>query len=188
MDLGSNSFHLLVADAHPDGSFEPLARDKEMLRLGSVVAKNGVVGEEAAAAAVETVARFKALAVSLGADEIVACATSALREARDSLTVVDRIEDVTGVKVRVISGKDEARLIFDAVRTSVVIDPAPALAMDLGGGRPQARCRPTDRFARKERPSFRLRPQAGDRGGDEPHPPSAAAVHLGCRGACGRRK
>ena len=38
LDLGSNSFHLLVADAHPDGTFEPLARDKEMLRLGSVVA------------------------------------------------------------------------------------------------------------------------------------------------------
>jgi exopolyphosphatase/guanosine-5'-triphosphate,3'-diphosphate pyrophosphatase len=134
MDLGSNSFHLLVADAHPDGSFEPLARDKEMLRLGSVVAKNGAVGDEAAAAAVETVARFKALAVSLNADEIVACATSALREARDSLAVVDRIEEQTGVKVRVISGKEEARLIFDAVRTSVVIDPGPGLAMDLGGG------------------------------------------------------
>lgn len=134
MDLGSNSFHLLVADAHPDGSFEPLARDKEMLRLGSVVARTGELGEEAAAAAVEAVARFKALASSLGADEIVACATSALREARDSFAVVDRIEDETGVKVRVISGKDEARLIFDAVRTSVVIDPGPALALDLGGG------------------------------------------------------
>jgi exopolyphosphatase/guanosine-5'-triphosphate,3'-diphosphate pyrophosphatase len=134
MDLGSNSFHLLVADAHPDGTFEPLARDKEMLRLGSVVAKNGAVGKEAAEAALDTVARFKALAVSLGAEEIVACATSAIREARDSLEVVDRIEDLTGVKVRVISGKEEARLIFDAVRTSVVIDPGPALAMDLGGG------------------------------------------------------
>ncbi|HEX6394325.1 MAG TPA: Ppx/GppA phosphatase family protein [Acidimicrobiales bacterium] len=134
MDLGSNSFHLLVADAHPDGTFEPLARDKEMLRLGSVVARNGEVGEEAGAAAVETIARFKALAVSLGADEIVACATSALREAGDSLAVVDRIEEETGVKVKVISGKDEARLVFDAVRTSVVIDPGPALAMDLGGG------------------------------------------------------
>ena len=134
MDLGSNSFHLLVADAHPDGSFEPLAREKEMLRLGSTVARTGAIGAEAAAAAVETVARFKELAVSLGAEEIVACATSALREARDSLAVVDRIEDEAGVKVRVISGKDEARLIFDAVRTSVVIDPGPALALDLGGG------------------------------------------------------
>ncbi len=134
MDLGSNSFHLLVADARVDGSFEPLARDKEMLRLGSTVARTGEIGYAEATAAVETVARFKDLALSLGAEEIVACATSALREARDSLAVVDRIEAEAGVKVRVISGKEEARLIFDAVRTSVVIDPGPALAMDLGGG------------------------------------------------------
>ena len=134
MDLGSNSFHLLIADARPDGTFEPLVRDKEMLRLGTTVARTGEVGDEAAAGAVETVARFKALADSMGADEVVACATAALREARDSLAVVDRIEEATGVKVRVISGKEEARLIFDAIRTSVVIDPAPALGMDLGGG------------------------------------------------------
>jgi exopolyphosphatase/guanosine-5'-triphosphate,3'-diphosphate pyrophosphatase len=134
LDLGSNSFHLLVADAHPDGTFEPLARDKEMLRLGSVVAATGEVGESAAAAAVDVVRRFRALAESLGADEVVAYATAALREARDSTAVVDRIEAETGIKVRVISGREEAALIFRAVRASVVIEPGPALALDLGGG------------------------------------------------------
>jgi exopolyphosphatase/guanosine-5'-triphosphate,3'-diphosphate pyrophosphatase len=134
LDLGSNSFHLLVADAHPDGTFEPLARDKEMLRLGSVVAATGQVGDTAAEAAIETVRRFRALAESLRAEEIVACATAALREARDSAAVVDRIETATGIKVRVINGREEARLIFGAIRASVVIDPGPALAMDLGGG------------------------------------------------------
>jgi exopolyphosphatase/guanosine-5'-triphosphate,3'-diphosphate pyrophosphatase len=134
LDLGSNSFHLLVADAHPDGTFEPLARDKEMLRLGSVVAATGEVGETAATAAVDVVARFRALAESLDAEELVACGTAALRDARDSAAVVDRIESETGVKVRVISGREEARLIFGAVRASVVIDPGPALALDLGGG------------------------------------------------------
>jgi len=134
LDLGSNSFHLLVADAHPDGTFEPLARDKEMLRLGSVVAATGEIGEAAAGGAVDAVRRFRALAESLGAEEIVACATAAFREARDSAAVVDRIESDTGVKVRVISGKEEARLIFGAVRASVVIEPGPALALDLGGG------------------------------------------------------
>jgi exopolyphosphatase/guanosine-5'-triphosphate,3'-diphosphate pyrophosphatase len=134
MDLGSNSFHLLVADVHPDGTFDPLARDKEMLRLGSVVAATGEVGEAAARAAVEVVRRFRALADSLGVEEVVACATAAFREARDSASVVDRVEAETGVKVRVISGKEEARLIFGAVRASVVIAPSPALALDLGGG------------------------------------------------------
>ncbi len=133
-DLGSNSFHLLVADAHRDGTFEPVVTDKEMLRLGSSVAATGEIGKEGADAAVEVIRRFRAMAESQQSDEIVVCATAAFREARDSLAVVDRIESETGIKVRVISGKEEARLIFDAVRTSVVIDPGPALALDLGGG------------------------------------------------------
>jgi exopolyphosphatase/guanosine-5'-triphosphate,3'-diphosphate pyrophosphatase len=134
LDLGSNSFHLLVADAHPDGSFEAVLQDKEMLRLGSRVASTGLIGDEGADAAVGVVRRFKAMADSQQADEIVACATAAFREAEDSLAVVDRIEAETGVKVKVISGREEARLIFDAVRASVLIDPAPALCLDLGGG------------------------------------------------------
>jgi exopolyphosphatase/guanosine-5'-triphosphate,3'-diphosphate pyrophosphatase len=133
-DLGSNSFHLLIADAHPDGTFEPLATDKEMLRLGSAVAATGEIGKIGALGAVDVVRRFRAMAASKGADEIVACATAAFREGADSLAVVDRIEAETGVKVRVISGREEARLIFDAVRASVVMDPGPALALDLGGG------------------------------------------------------
>lgn len=134
LDLGSNSFHLLVADAHPDGTFEPVVTDKEMLRLGSAVVATGEIGKHHADAAIEVIRRFRAMAESQQADEIVVCATAAFREARDSLSVVDRIEADAGVKVRVISGREEARLIFDAVRTSVVIDPGPALALDLGGG------------------------------------------------------
>jgi exopolyphosphatase/guanosine-5'-triphosphate,3'-diphosphate pyrophosphatase len=134
LDLGSNSFHLLVADAHPDGTFEPLVREKETLRLADVVAAQGRIGKSGTARAVEVVSRFRALAESVGAEEIVADATSALREADDSAAVVDRIESETGVRVNVISGTEEARLIFAAVRASVVIDPGPALAVDVGGG------------------------------------------------------
>lgn len=134
LDLGSNSFHLLVADAHPDGTFEPLLAEKEILRLADIVAQQGRIGPEAASRAVEVIARFKALAESVGAREIVACATSAFRDALDSAEVVDRIEGEAGARVNVISGKEEARLIFSAVRASVVIDPEPALALDLGGG------------------------------------------------------
>jgi exopolyphosphatase/guanosine-5'-triphosphate,3'-diphosphate pyrophosphatase len=134
IDLGSNSFHLLVAEVRPDGSFEPVFRDKEMLRLGTRVAATGSIGEAATGEAIAVIRRFKSLADSLGASEIVACATAALREALDSTMVVDRIEADTGVRVRVINGREEARLIFEAVRTSVVIEPGPALALDLGGG------------------------------------------------------
>ena len=134
IDLGSNSVHLLVVDARPDGTFQSLCQDKEMLRLGDVVSRTGRVTDAAVDALLETIRRFAALANANGADEVVARATAALRDADNGAAVVDRILDATGVGVEVISGVDEARLIFGAVRSSVVIDPTPALCLDLGGG------------------------------------------------------
>ena len=134
LDLGSNSFHLLVADAHPDGSFDRLFREKEMLRLGDVVARHGRLTDEACEQAVDAVRRFRALAEGAGAEEFVACATSAIREADNGADLVARLAAETGVRVRVISGLEEAELIFRAVQASVLIDPGPALCLDLGGG------------------------------------------------------
>ena len=88
----------------------------------------------AADQAVATVRRFRLLADAAGADEILAKATSAIRRAANGGELVDRIRAETGVHVEVISGLEEARLIFGAVRASVVLDPAPALCFDLGGG------------------------------------------------------
>ena len=134
MDLGTNSFHLLVADVHPDGHIDPIVREKEMLRLGDVVSRHGHIPPTAADQAVATVRRFRMLAEAASTDEILARATSAIRRATNGADVVDRIEEETGVQVDVISGHEEARLIFGAVRASVVLDPAPALCFDLGGG------------------------------------------------------
>jgi len=134
LDLGSNSFHLLVADVHADGTIAPIVRDKEMLRLGEVVAKHGHIPPAEMDRAVATVRRFRLLAESAGANELHACATSATRIAANGDELVDRIEDEAGVHVKVISGLDEAHLIFTAIRSSVVLDPPPALAIDIGGG------------------------------------------------------
>jgi exopolyphosphatase / guanosine-5'-triphosphate,3'-diphosphate pyrophosphatase len=134
LDLGTNSFHLLIADVHPDGSFTPLAREKEMLRLGDSVSREGRIPPAAADLAVATVRRMKMLAEAADATEIVACATSAIRLAANGDELVDRIERETGVKVDVINGLTEARLIFGAIRASILLEPAPALCFDLGGG------------------------------------------------------
>jgi exopolyphosphatase/guanosine-5'-triphosphate,3'-diphosphate pyrophosphatase len=134
LDLGSNSFHLLVADVHADGTFVPLVREKEMLRLGDAVARDGQVPEAMAEAAIATVRRFRKLADAAGASESLACATSAIRTASNGDELVDRIEAEAGISVEVIDGLEEARLIFAAVRASVVLEPAPALCFDLGGG------------------------------------------------------
>jgi exopolyphosphatase/guanosine-5'-triphosphate,3'-diphosphate pyrophosphatase len=134
LDLGSNSFHLLVADVHPDGTFEPVTREKEMLRLGDEVSRYGRITDGAIEHAVDAVRRFKRIADADGAVDVVAKATSAIRSAENGSDVVDRIEEETGVDVDVISGTEEARLIFAAIRASVVLAPAPALCIDIGGG------------------------------------------------------
>ena len=134
LDLGSNSFHLLVADVHPDGTFEAVTREKEMLRLGDEVAREGRISPPTADRAVASVRRLRQLAESVGAHEVIAKATSAIRTATNGSELVDRIEAETGVEVEVISGLEEARLIFAAVRASLVLEPAPALCIDIGGG------------------------------------------------------
>jgi exopolyphosphatase/guanosine-5'-triphosphate,3'-diphosphate pyrophosphatase len=134
LDLGSNSFHLLVADVHPDGTFAGVTREKEMLRLGDEVSRHGRITDASIEHAVDAVRRFKRIADADGAIEIIAKATSAIRSAENGSEVVDALEEATGVDVEVISGIEEARLIFAAVRASVVLDPAPALCMDIGGG------------------------------------------------------
>ena len=134
LDLGSNSFHLLVADVHPDGTFETVSREKEMLRLGDEVARDGRISSSSADRAVASVRRLRQLADASGAQEVIAKATSAIRSAVNGSELVDRIEAETGVDVEVISGLEEARLIFAAVRASLVLEPAPALCVDIGGG------------------------------------------------------
>jgi exopolyphosphatase/guanosine-5'-triphosphate,3'-diphosphate pyrophosphatase len=134
LDLGSNSFHLVVVETRPDGSFLPLAREKEMLRLGDIVAREGRLPEAAIEAAIETVRRFRTIADVQRSDEIVAMATAAMRQAANGPEAAERIEAATGVRIQVVSGIREAQLIFDAVRASVLIDPSPALCADLGGG------------------------------------------------------
>jgi exopolyphosphatase/guanosine-5'-triphosphate,3'-diphosphate pyrophosphatase len=134
LDLGSNSFHLLVADVHPDGTFEPVSREKDMLRLGDDVARCGLITPALADRAVASVRRLRQLADALGAQEVLAKATSAIRTATNGSELVDRIEAETGVEVEVIGGLEEARLIFAAVRSSLVLEPAPALCVDIGGG------------------------------------------------------
>jgi exopolyphosphatase / guanosine-5'-triphosphate,3'-diphosphate pyrophosphatase len=134
LDLGSNSFHLLVADVHVDGTFTAVAREKEMLRLGDDVGRHGAIPPATAERAIAAIRRLRALADALGAREVIAKATSAIRTAANGPEFIDRIEAETGVEVEVINGNEEARLVFAAVRASVVLEPAPALCIDIGGG------------------------------------------------------
>lgn len=105
-----------------------------MLRLGDLVARTGEIGNDGMNRAIEVLLRFNRIASAHKADEIIAVATAAIREARDGAEFARRAKAEAGVSIKVVDGLFEAQTIFAAVRASVLIDPAPALAADLGGG------------------------------------------------------
>jgi exopolyphosphatase / guanosine-5'-triphosphate,3'-diphosphate pyrophosphatase len=133
LDLGSNSFHLLVGEVGGDGTIVPVLREKVMLRLGDTVARTGRLGDRSHEI-VQTLRRLRAMVDSTAADEMVVCATAAIRDAEDRDEIVSLVRDETGIDIRVITGAQEAALIFSAVRASLVLQPSPALCLDLGGG------------------------------------------------------
>ncbi|WP_152623018.1 Ppx/GppA phosphatase family protein [Ferrimicrobium acidiphilum] len=134
MDLGSNSFHLAVFRVRSDLGLEPIAKEREMLRLGERVYRDGVFNDEAIQEAVATVARFLSISQSFGAEVVVAKATASFRDAENAQELIDAIHGHTGVKVQVISGHEEASLVFDAIRAACHLGSRPVLGADLGGG------------------------------------------------------
>lgn len=133
LDLGSNSFHVMVVEVRPDQSFEPIAREKIVLRLGEMVAATGRIDDDGVERALDAARQLSAIAAAANA-EIVAVATDALRSAENGDELAEQISVEIGVPVKVLDGRDEARLTFEAIRASVLIDPGPALMLDLGGG------------------------------------------------------
>ena len=134
LDLGSNSFHLLVADRGQSGDLRHVAREKINLRLGDVVARVGYFHEAAADDAVDAVRRLRDVAIESGAQQVFGAATSAFRDATNGARLLRRIEAETGVNVRLIDGCEEGRLVFEAVQRSLDLCAAPAVCLDLGGG------------------------------------------------------
>jgi phosphohistidine phosphatase SixA len=134
LDLGSTSFHLLVADADPDGGIERVTRERVMLRLGSLIGEGGRVPEDVCERAVETARQLGATARAEGAELLLPVATAALRDAPNGRRLAERIGEALGAPTRVVSGIEEARLTFAAFRRRLDIGSRLALGLDLGGG------------------------------------------------------
>lgn len=134
LDLGSTSFHLLVADASPTGRIERVTRERVMLRLGATIAAEGEIPKAIAARAVECARDLKGVADEYGVERFVPVATAALRDARNGAALAQAISRTLSIPVRVLSGIEEARLIFGAFRRRIPLGNATALGMDLGGG------------------------------------------------------
>ena len=134
IDVGSNSVHMIVADVGRDGHLEVVDRVKEMVRLGRRSFTTGRLTTESMDLAVRALVNFKRLVRVRRVERLRAVATSAVREARNRAEFIRRIKRETGITVEVISGLDEARLIFKAARHALGLEGGPHLLVDVGGG------------------------------------------------------
>jgi exopolyphosphatase/guanosine-5'-triphosphate,3'-diphosphate pyrophosphatase len=134
IDIGTNSIKLLVAAVDEEGSLEVLSREKSLVRLGSDTLSTGRLSAEAIEAAASTVEQFLRSVSAQGAELVRAVATCAVREAANSAEFIEEIRRRTGVRVDVISGEEEARLINLAVRSEFPSRLDPLFMVDIGGG------------------------------------------------------
>lgn len=134
LDIGSNTVHLLLVDAHYGAAPIPASKKKIPLRLSENLEANGSITESAVSQLISFIDEGQQLAEDLGATALMAFATSAIRDAPNGQQVLDRIFDATGLRVQVLSGKDEARMTFLAVRRWFGWSSGRLLVVDIGGG------------------------------------------------------
>jgi exopolyphosphatase/guanosine-5'-triphosphate,3'-diphosphate pyrophosphatase len=134
LDVGSNTVHLLVVDAHRGAHPTPMHDERSVLRLAEHVDDDDVLSKEGEKALLKAVQSSVDRSEKLGCDEFMALVTSAIREARNGLEVLDRIRQGTGVELEVLIGEDEARLTFLAVRRWFGWSAGQLLVLDIGGG------------------------------------------------------
>ncbi len=134
LDVGSNTVHLLVVDAHRGAHPMPASSQRSVLRLAERLTDGGDLSEEGVDDLVRTVAEAKKAALRLGCADLMAFATSAVRDCGNVADVLARVRDETGVELRVLTGKDEAKLTFLAARRWLGWSAGRLLVLDIGGG------------------------------------------------------
>ncbi|HKR14143.1 MAG TPA: Ppx/GppA phosphatase family protein [Pyrinomonadaceae bacterium] len=134
IDIGSNSIKLAVVDAVDSNSFAVLTRGKDAVRLGHETLRKHKLSREAIERAVGCIQRYKTIAETHQADEIVAVATASVREAKNAADFIREVEQKTGLRVEVLSGVEEARLIGLAASHGCGARGATNINIDIGGG------------------------------------------------------
>ena len=133
LDIGSNTVHLLVVDAHQGAAPLPAWKSKIALRLAEHLGPDGRIDVDAVDELVAFAGHARQTAEDLGVTEFLAFATSAVREAPNGLEVLEAVRERTGIQVEVLSGEEEARLTFLAVRRWFGWSAGRILAVDGGG-------------------------------------------------------
>jgi exopolyphosphatase / guanosine-5'-triphosphate,3'-diphosphate pyrophosphatase len=135
IDVGSNSIHMIIAQIDGSGGVTTLWRLKEMVGLGRISFPGRRLSADAADRAIATLARFQQVALQRGCERVIAVATSAVREAENGGDFIERVRnELGGLRLKVVSGRDEARLIYLGVRHATDLHGGPHLVLDIGGG------------------------------------------------------
>jgi exopolyphosphatase / guanosine-5'-triphosphate,3'-diphosphate pyrophosphatase len=134
LDVGSNSFHLIVAQVHSGGRIEILDRAKDMVRLGESTLRTGIIPPDSFARGIEALKSLRRLADRYQPDALVAVATSAVREAQNGGEFARAARDEAGIEIRVVRGKEEARLIYLGARSALDLSGRRVAIFDVGGG------------------------------------------------------
>ncbi|MFD7917630.1 Ppx/GppA family phosphatase [Streptomyces sp. NPDC059740] len=134
LDVGSNTVHLLVMDAHPGARPLPAYSHKADLPLAELLEPDGTIGVSGIGRLAEVVAEARQVAEDKGVEDLLPFATSAVREAPNGPAVLHEVAAETGVELRVLSGEDEARLTFLAARRWFGWSAGRLLLFDIGGG------------------------------------------------------
>ncbi|MDO4909504.1 MAG: Ppx/GppA phosphatase family protein [Corynebacterium sp.] len=134
LDVGSNTVHLIVVDARPGGKPSPMEDWKVPLRLVSQLDAQGNITAVGQQRLIDAIREATALAQELGCEEFLPIATSAIRSATNGESVLDAVARETGVSLTTVSGEEEARLTFLAVRRWYGWNAGRILDLDIGGG------------------------------------------------------
>ena len=134
IDLGSNSIHMVVVEVGPTGGLRAVERESQMVRLGAGTHATRLLARDSMERTFAVLSAYRRLARHHGADEILAVATSAVREATNGEEFLDRIGRKLGIFPKAITGLEEARLIHLAVANSIHLERRRAVVFDIGGG------------------------------------------------------
>ncbi len=134
IDLGSNTFNLLIAEIDDVGGYKPLYRSKVAVKLGEGSFEKNYITEEAMQRGLMALDAQIAAIKNQYCDRILAFATSAVRNASNGTNFVKKVQDQFGVTIHVIDGDQEASMIYNGVQLSGSLNPEKSLIMDIGGG------------------------------------------------------
>ncbi|MDB5241484.1 MAG: Ppx/GppA phosphatase [Spirosoma sp.] len=136
IDLGTNTFHLLIAEKQGNGTYTTLFRESRPAKIGQAGINQGIITEDGIERALAVLSYFRQKMDEFGleAEQVIATGTSAIRVARNQADFIQRVWQTTGIRVRVISGEQEADYIYQGVKAAGALTAKTALIIDIGGG------------------------------------------------------